>query len=68
MRGDHADPFVVKIGDTLGQSPLAPIGGTIRIMQLKDGIETGIDKRPVSVKNNLYFKLPVTNGKDIIYL
>lgn len=42
--------------------------GAIKIMQLRDGKETETDRRPVSVKNNLHFKLQVTNGKDIIFL
>ena len=42
--------------------------GAIRIMQLKDGKETEIDRRSIDIKNKLYFKLQVANGKDIIFL
>lgn len=42
--------------------------GAIKIIQLKDGKETEVERRSVSIKNKLYFKMQVAIGKDIVFL
>ena len=42
--------------------------GVIRVVQLKDGKETELDRKSVTVKNKLIFTVTVTNGKDISFL
>lgn len=64
----NADAGIAIIGDEKNIISALYKDGTIRILQLKDGKESAIDQKSITVKNNLYFKMQVANGKDISFL
>jgi len=56
------------IGDEKNTLSALYKNGEIRVVQLKDGKETELDRKSVTVKNKLIFTVTVTNGKDISFL
>ena len=64
----NANAGIGLIGDEKNTVTALYKSGIIKVFQLKDGKETVLDQKSISVKNNLYLKMQVANGKDITFL
>ena len=64
----NANAGIGLIGDEKNAVTELYKNGTITIFQLKDGKETVVNQKPISIKNNLYLRMQVANGKDISFL